>query len=75
MREGRLPEELIWTTMILLPKEKDKYRVIVFVEVIWKMITTIINNRLRTSISLHDHLHRSRQGRGTETAMLEAKLV
>ena len=57
LREGRLPEELIWTTMILLPKEKDKYRVIVFVEVIWKMITTIINNRLRTTISLQDALN------------------
>ena len=39
------------------------------------MITTIINNRLRISISLHDNLHRFRQGRGTGTATLEAKLV
>ena len=49
--------ELTYTTMILLPKWKGAYRGIDFVEVIWNMITTIINNHFRTVISIHDSLH------------------
>ena len=39
------------------------------------MINTIINNRLRTAISLHDAEHGFMCGRGTGTDMLEAKLA
>ena len=39
------------------------------------MITTIINNRLRMAIYIHDSLYRFRQGRGKVTDMLEAKLA
>ena len=48
--EGRIWKELAWTTMILLLKGNGECRVIELVEVIRKMITTIINNRLRTTI-------------------------
>ena len=61
--------------MILLPKGKGEYRGIGLVEVICKMITTMINNRLRMDISLHDVLHAFRHGRGAFIAMLEVKLV
>ena len=41
------------------------------------MITTIMNTRIKTSISLFDALNefRFRQGRGTGTATLEDKLA
>ena len=39
------------------------------------MINTIINNRLRTAISLHGALHGFIQGKGMGTAMTEAKLA
>ena len=55
--EGRVLAELAWNTIILLPKGKGEYRGIGLVEVIWKMITTIIHNRLWTAIYLHDALH------------------
>ena len=61
--------------MVLLPKGKLKYIVILLVEVIWKMIITIIHIRLRTAISLHDALHCFSQIRGAVTATLEAKLA
>ena len=56
-REDRLSEELTWTTMVLLLKGRGDYREIGLVEVIWNMSATILNNRLRAYISVHDYLH------------------
>ena len=39
------------------------------------MINTIINNRLSTTITIHDALHGFRQRRGTGTSILKVKLV
>ena len=61
--------------MILLPKRNGEYRGIGLVEVIWKIITTIINSRLRTAISLHDALHGFRKVSGLGTATVETKLA
>ena len=44
------------------------------VEVIWKMITSIMKICLRATISLNDNLHGFKQGRGMDTYTLEAKL-
>ena len=61
--------------MILLLIGKEEYRGIGFVEVIWNMITTIINIRLRADIWLRGALHGFRKGRGAGMAMVEAKLA
>ena len=45
------------------------------VEVIWKMINTIINSRLRTAILFHVSLHGFSQGRGVGMATVEDKLA
>ena len=55
--EGSVLAELTWTTMILITKRKGDCRGIVMVEMTWKMINTIINNRLRMEIYLHGALH------------------
>ena len=73
-REGRLTAELNWTTMILLLNQQEVYMGISLVEVIWKIINTIINTYLRVAISLHDSQHGFRQG-GGGTATLESKLA
>ena len=73
-QEGIMSAELTWTTMILLPKGKGEYRRIRLVEVIWKMISTIINSRLRMFILIHDSLHGSRQGRRADMVTVEDKL-
>ena len=44
-------------------------------EVIWNIITTIINNRLRTAIWLHDYLYDFSQGWGMGVTTLAGKLV
>ena len=43
-------------------------------EVFWKLLALILHRRL-TTINLHDVLHRFREGRGTGTATLKAKLL
>ena len=45
------------------------------VEVLWKTVTSLLNQRLMEAIKFHDVLHRFRAGRGTGTAALEAKLL
>ena len=61
--------------MILFLKGKGEYRTIGLLEVIWNMITTIINNRLGMDIYIHDALYRFIQGRGKVTDTLGAKLA
>ena len=60
--------------MVLIPKGKGEFRGIGLVEVIWKLLTLILHRRL-TAIKLHGILHGFREGRGTGTATLEAKLL
>ena len=43
-------------------------------ETIWKVCTSIMNNWIQNSIVLLDFLHGFHQGRGTGTAVMEAKL-
>ena len=45
------------------------------VEVTWKAVAEILHHRLMTAITYHDALHGFREGRGTGTATLEAKLL
>ena len=71
---GYILEALTWTTMVLIPKGGGEYIRIGLVEVIWKVFTSIVNSRLRSTIILQDALHGFRQGRGTGTAIMEAKI-
>ena len=36
-RDGTIPEEISWKTMVLLPKGKGEYRGIGIVEVLWNV--------------------------------------
>ena len=45
------------------------------VEFTWKVMAVILHRRLTTGIKLHDTLHGFREGRGTGTTTLEAKLL
>ena len=45
------------------------------VEVMWKVVAVIFNRRFTSSITFHDVLHGFREGRGTGTATLKAKLI
>ena len=74
-REGDLAEESTWQAVVLIPKGKNDYRGIGLVEVMWKVVAVILNNRFTYSITYHDALNGFRAGPGTGTATLEAKLL
>ena len=74
-RDGKLAEEAAWQTVVLIPKGKGEFQGIRLVEVIWKLLTIILHCRLTTGIKLHDVLHGFREGCGTGTSTLEAKLL
>ena len=44
-------------------------------EVLWKMVTSLLNLQLTTPIKLHNVLHGFRAGRGMGTSEIEAKLL
>ena len=44
-------------------------------QVVWKVVTAILNHRFIASITYQDFLHGFRAGRGTGTATLEAKML
>ena len=68
--DGVLAEEAMWQAVVLIPKGKKDYRVIGLVEVVWKVVATILNCHFTSSITYHDSLHGFRTGRGTGTATL-----
>jgi len=74
-KEGVLPTQLPWSTMVLLPKGGGDFRGIGLLEVCWKLITSIMDARFKEKIDFHDALHGFRAGRGTGTAIIEAKLL
>jgi hypothetical protein len=71
---GKIPRQLLWSIVILIPKGGGDYRGIELLEPIWKCIERVIDHRLN-AIELHDCLHGCRDGRGTGTAIIEAKLA
>ena len=56
-REGLVPEEIAWATMVLIMKGKGEYRGIRPVEVLWKVCSVVVNCRLKRSVVLHNALH------------------
>ena len=73
--ECQLVEYKTWQTVVLFPKGTDNFRGIGVVEVIWKMVTVILNRYIWLSITFHDVLHGFCSGRGTETASLESNIL
>ena len=72
--EGKLAEEAMWQAVVLIYKGKKDYRGIGLVEVMWKVVAAILNRRLTASTTFRNFFRGFREGRGTGTATLEAKL-
>ena len=70
--EGMLAEEAMWQIVVLIPKGKGDYHGIGLVDVMWKVVADILNQRLTASITYHDFLHRLWAGHGTGNASLKA---
>ena len=61
---------------VLIPKGcSGDFRGIGLVEVLWKAVTSLMNQGLMAVIKFHDVLHRFWEGRGTGTAALEVNLL
>ena len=55
-------EEFMWKTVVLLTNRKGDFRGIGLVEVLWKVVASLLNHRLTEVISYHDALHRFQAG-------------
>jgi exonuclease III len=73
---GETPQAFCNGILVLIPKSvPGQYRGIALLEIIYKLVSSIINRRLERSIQFHDAIHGFRAGRGTGTAIIEAKLL
>jgi hypothetical protein len=74
--EGVIPLAFSQGIFVLIPKAKSgEFRGIALLEVIYKLVSSIINHRMQVGITFDDAVHEFRPGRGTGTAILEAKLL
>ena len=71
---GTIPQQLGWVIVVLIPKGGGDYRRIGLLEPIWRIIKRLMDQRLN-AITLHESLHGCRDGRGTGTAVIKAKLA
>ena len=69
-----MAEEATCQEVVLIPKGGGEYRGIGIVEVVWKVVTVILNHQLTVSITCHDFLHGLWASRGTGTPTSEAKI-
>jgi len=73
---GVLPTVLPWATVVLLPKDSGGHCGIGLLEIVWKLITSIIDARIKAKVEFfHDVLHGFQAKRSTGTAIIEAKLL
>jgi hypothetical protein len=70
---GELPTELPWSVLVLIPKGSGGYRGIGLLEICWKVISKIMDFRMKQGIDFDDSIHGFRAERGTSTANIEAK--
>ncbi len=71
---GVIPNQLLWSIVVLILKGGGDYRGIRLLEPIWKCIERVIDHRL-DSIKLHDSLHGCCNKRGMGTTITKAKLA
>ena len=74
-QEGRLEEEAMWQGLVLISKWGGEYRIIGLVEVVWKVVTVILNICFTASIAFHDVIHDFWEGRGTYKIYPEARML
>jgi hypothetical protein len=74
-RSENFPTELSCSVLVLIPKGSGGFRGIGLLEVAWKVVSVIIDARLKDEIQFHDLLHGFKAERGTVAATIEAKLL
>ena len=61
--------------MVMTPKGNADAWALGLMEVVWKMVESVIDTRIETVVYFHDFLHGFRSGRGTGNAIMEIKLA
>ena len=72
---GTLPKDMSWTIFVLTPKGKADTREIGMIEILWKVVESIIKTNIKTVVTFHDVLHGFRIRRGTGTAIMENNMA
>ena len=72
--EGKIPRQLLWIVVVLIPKGGGGYRGIGLMEPMWKTLEVIMDRRLIAG-EFHECLHGFVSHKGTGTAVIEAKLA
>ena len=72
---SKLPTELSYTILFLLPKGNADTWGIGILEVLWKILEAIIDTRIKTEVMFHDVLHGFYACRGTGTAIIGIKMA
>jgi len=74
--DGEIPRAFSEGIFVLIPKaDAGEYRGIALLEIIYKLISSIINIRLIKTVKFDDAMHGNLPRRGTCTAIMEAKLL
>ena len=73
--DGKLSDESMRQTAVLIQTGKRDFHRIGMVEVLWNSVEGLLNRRITSDIMFHDVLHSFRANRGTGTATLESKLL
>jgi hypothetical protein len=72
---GELPQACNVAVLVLIPKPaSNEHRGIGLLEVVWKLISSVINGRMKAAINFDDSIHGFREQRGTGTAIIQQKL-
>ena len=74
-RTLEIPHELGWTILFLIPKRTTNTRGIGLLGTLWKVVEDLINTRLRSSLQMHNFLHRFRAGRGAGVDIMELNIA
>ena len=71
---GEISQELGWAVLVLIPKVTTNTGGIRMIEILYKVVESLIETHLCASLHLHDVLHRFRSGRGEEADIMEFKI-
>ena len=69
------PKDLGWTVLVLILKVITYTWQIGILEVVWKVVETVIDTHIKAVVQFHDALHGFYTGRGAETVIMEIKLA
>ena len=65
----------MWTLLVLIPKCNIVTQGIELLEVVWKVVESVIDSRIKTAVRFNDVLRVFHEGRGMGTAIMEIKLA